>query len=181
MPTEVQKDKKPNKKGFGCLVGLGILLALPFVLVGVSFLCFVIYDTTHPNLILASLPEPIETVCYTDGGFQDYTDYEKRSYTEEALSFLENNAYFQKVNTADISEITAYFKDFSRWINMTDYADKYDFDIDCISETDYFYIEDKCFEKENSDGRLQYEQYKNYNVYFFDTESLTLYFIHNNI
>ena len=53
-----------------------------------------------------------------------------------------------------------------------------DFDINDINEGDYVKIKTKEGQK-IANGK--YETYDNYSVYFFDIETLTLYYIHNNI
>lgn len=46
------------------------------------------------------------------------------------------------------------------------------------NEGDYARIATKEGEKI---GDSKYQKYDNYSIYFFDTETLTLYYIHNNI
>ena len=55
--------------------------------------------------------------------------------------------------------------------------DEYDFNQTCISAGDYVLIKTKEGEPI---GDSYYEKYDNYTLYFFDTESLTLFYIHNN-
>lgn len=49
--------------------------------------------------------------------------------------------------------------------------DGYDFDVSCITEDDYLYICDDP----------GYPELGCYDVYFFDMETLTLYYFHNNL
>ena len=55
---------------------------------------------------------------------------------------------------------------------------EYDFDVTKITEGDFFRIKTKEGE---SIGDSKYQKFDNYTLYFFDTETLTLYYIHNNI
>ncbi|MCI8336578.1 MAG: hypothetical protein HFI72_05410 [Peptococcaceae bacterium] len=162
-----------------CIVGGFVVFFLSlFALMGGYFL---VYDISHPDSVIASLPKPISEAYYCSDGFQDYTIYEKRCYSEEVLSHLENNPCLKKMETSDILEISHYVDDFERWVKHTDYFPAYDFNVECLSETDYFYIVDKCSEPPHPRTGFQYEKYENYDVYIFDTESLILYMLHNNI
>ena len=59
---------------------------------------------------------------------------------------------------------------------MSNYKNiEYDFDVNIISDGDYFIIKTK-----NQDDSW-YDLYDNYSVYFFDFESHILYYIHFNI
>ena len=57
--------------------------------------------------------------------------------------------------------------------------DEYDFDTSVINEGDYVKIVTK--EGQPINGDSTYGKYDNYSIYFFDIETLTLYYIHNNI
>ncbi len=60
----------------------------------------------------------------------------------------------------------------------TDVANAYDFNPDSISEGDYVLIETK---EGKPIGDSFYGKYDNYSVYFFDTDSCVLYYLHSNI
>ena len=155
-----------------CIVGTIIAFFLSlFLLVAAGSS---VYMMLHPDPVISSLPRPISQVSYCSDGFQDYTIYEKRCYSEDVFSCLEENPCLKKVEAADIPEIIGYVDDFEEWVKLTDYVSAYDFDVNCLSETDYFYIDSDSWEDEKW-------KYANYNVYIFDRESLTLYMIHNNI
>ena len=55
---------------------------------------------------------------------------------------------------------------------------EYDFDINLITEGDYVKIKTK---EGKEIGNYKYGKFDDYSVYFFDVETLTLYYIHNNI
>lgn len=113
---------------------------------------------------------------YDKDGVQDYTDYAK--YIYESKDIIENNKDYNKVTTDDINNITEYFNDFRSVMESKDRLKEYDFDVTKITEGDFFRIKTKEGE---SIGDSKYEKFDNYTLYFFDTETLTLYYIHNNI
>lgn len=110
-------------------------------------------------------------------GFQDYTDYCKYYYEESNNLFLESNIY-SGVTEYNLENIRSYFTNFESWMDSSDRSDEYDFDDSCISEGDYIYIKTKEWE---SSGDSKYTKFADYNVYFYDTESATLFYIHSNI
>lgn len=110
-------------------------------------------------------------------GFQDYTDYCKYYYEYSNNLFLENDIY-SVVTNEDIENIRSYFTNFKSWMDTADRADEYDFDDSCISEGDYIYIKTKEGEQI---GNSNYKKFNNYSIYFYDTESATLFYIHSNI
>lgn len=108
-------------------------------------------------------------------GFQDYTDYCKYYYQDK--SAVEKDARYNRVSKADIAAISNYFAHF--WSSAaTNVANAYDFNPDSISEGDYVLIETK---EGKPIGDSFYGKYDNYSVYFFDTDSCVLYYIHSNI
>lgn len=59
-----------------------------------------------------------------------------------------------------------------------DLVNNYHFSRDDIDESDYLYIYDRDGE---AIGDGAYSKYDYYNVYFFDSQTTTLYYFHNNI
>ena len=98
-------------------------------------------------------------------GFQDYTDYCKYWYPD-ATPF-EQDERWHEVSEAELEEIRGYFEDFQKWMETQGRLDKYDFDPACIGMGDYV--------------RFDKRSMANYTVFFFDTESGILYYIHSNI
>ena len=91
----------------------------------------------------------------------------------------EENNLLRKVGKKDHFRVPdRYFEDFSSWMESADRLREFDFDINDINEGDYVKIKTKEGQK-IANGK--YEKYDNYSVYFFDIETLTLYYIHNNI
>lgn len=110
-------------------------------------------------------------------GLQDHTDYCKYYYDASFDLFSENDTY-SMVKEDDIENIRSYFTNFASWMDAADRTEEYDFDDSCISAGDYFYIKTKEGE---AIGNSKYEKFDDYYVYFYDTESATLFYIHSNI
>ncbi len=131
------------------------------------------------NPVIASLPRYESSDCYYGEGFQDYTDYCKYYFSkDDVVEILEKNKYFKQVKVNDIEEVKSYFENFNGGVEYEEFKDNYDFKYECIDTSDYFYIE-------NKDTYEKYENYPDkysaYNVYFFDVQTKTLYYIHSNI
>lgn len=109
---------------------------------------------------------------YTSGGFGDFVDYGEYRFKEKKMKKFESSKYYTLVTDGDIEHIRTYFSDFEGWLHTVDYADEYSFDADAqINAGDYFYIYN---EYDN-------QPYWNYDVYYVDMESCTVYYIHANI
>ena len=113
---------------------------------------------------------------FDENSFQDYTDYCVYLY-DSADSFIANQNY-HKITADEIDNIKSYFENFQSWMEASDRIAQYDFDENCINESDYVRIETKEGE---SIGTGKYGKFDNYTIYFFDCESLTLYYIHSNL
>lgn len=109
-------------------------------------------------------------------GFLDYVDYCKYYYPS-AEAFAASERYAM-VTEGDIEVIRGYFENFAGRMRACSREQEYDFDPACISPGDYFDV--FTMEGEPIDSRA-YRKYDNYDVYFFDVESCTLYYIHSNI
>ena len=120
------------------------------------------------------MPDQAEEHFDTEG-FQDYTDYCKYYYQDK--SAVEKDARYSRVSKADIAAISNYFAHF-RSSAATDVANAYDFNPNSISEGDYVLIETK---EGKPIGDSFYGKYDNYSVYFFDSDSCVLYYLHSNI
>ena len=159
------------------LIVLAVVLIL-FFLIGSSINYF--FSKIFEKPVLASLPKYENSDCYYGEGFQDYTNYCKYYFlkNDTIIEKLKGNKYFKPLTPEDVEEVKSYFEDFKGWVKYEEYNDKYDFKSEYVDTSDYFYIENKD----------NYEKYKNYrdkysayNVYFFDAQTKTLYYIHSNI
>ena len=63
-------------------------------------------------------------------------------------------------------------------MKAADRQSEYDFDDSCISKGDYFCIKTK---EGQEIGTGNYDKFDNYTVYFYDSESSILFYIHTNI
>ena len=154
------------------------------VLLSVSALCICgcsneYYLTSMNDKVLASLGKYESRECFTDGGFQDYTDYAKYKYIDVDL---EGNKFFEPITEENKTELVSYLENFEGWIETIKESDpenevvkEYDFSTQLITKDDYIYIDDR------SATDALYDKFDNYNVYFFDTGTDTLYYFHNNI
>lgn len=150
-----------------------ITLLLGFLMA--QLLCKVLRDP-----VIADLSEYSGSDCYYGEGFQDYTDYCKYYFSEDSnvVETLKESNYFRPATARDVEEVKSYFNNFEGWVKYEEYKDKYDFEADCIDTSDYFYIENKDTCEKYADYP---DKYAAYNVYFFDTQTKTLFFIHSNI
>ena len=110
--------------------------------------------------------------------FQDYTDF--CIYRYDSSSAIEADSKYEKVTEDDIERVAGYFTNFEMWMKEEKRLDEYSFDQSCITAGDLWYVKTKEGQPIGSSGSA-YGKYDNYTVYFFDVESLTLYFIHSNI
>lgn len=93
---------------------------------------------------------------------------------------LQDNPYLEPIADNTRDTLTAYIDNFEEWVAAvrSDYPDNelgrhYDFDRRRIDETDYAYIDP------HNDGKtangMEHGSFNDYDIYFFDTESGTLY------
>lgn len=130
--------------------------------------------------ILSSLGKYEKHMHYSEGEFQDYTDYAKYYYLS---TNIDENVYFTKVQNSDLTKINEYLDDFEEWIENIKEVDSsceivmnYDFNRDIIDEEDYIYINSET--QTWDDGHTSLVKY---DIYFFDIQTLVLYYFHNNI
>lgn len=131
---------------------------------------------TYTDPVIASLPEYQSEVFYTSGGFQDSTDYAKYIYGSVTTQQLVFSEYFCKVNADDVEEILLHIQNFEEWIKVVggELQENYDFDHAILSVGDYFYLRTKA-------GEAIGDGVYDYTIYYFDVDTLTLYYFHNNI
>ena len=130
--------------------------------------------------VLNSLGEYQRSEYYSEGAFQDFTDYAKYYY--DSVNFT-NNEYFSSIEPSDIDVLNEHLDDFESWIETYREGDasreivvNYDFDRSIIDSEDYLYIDSEKHTWDDGSTSLV-----NYDVYFFDTQTNTLYYFHNNI
>ena len=112
--------------------------------------------------------------CYEEDGFREYDDF--AFYVYDSKKNFVNDKNYDKVGK-NIEDVKGYFLTLANRLNDDDRLEDFIFDYDIIDENDYVRI--KTSEGEPI-GDREYGKYDNYDVYFFDVESLTLYYIHSN-
>ena len=152
---------------------VGVLLAFLIWQFLIMFLTGAPFLKNFENSVIASLPEYENSECYYSEGFQDFTNYFKYYFTKDDIEKIKDNNYLKPVTEDSIAELNGYFDNFESWIAFVDYKEKYDFKRDIIDTDDYFYIE--------NDETTEEQKYWDYNIYFFDTQTQVLYFMHSNI
>lgn len=137
--------------------------------------------TTLEDKVLRSLGECRSREFYTEGAFQDYIDYAKYYY--DLVDFTDNES-FSKIGHSDIDVLNEHLDDFESWIETYREGDasreivvNYDFDRSLIDGEDYLHIESKQYDPWDDGNPV----FANYTIYFFDIQTNTLYYFHNNI
>ena len=134
----------------------------------------------YEDKILNSLGEYEKHVYFSEGEFQDFTDYAKYYYVS---TNIDGNTYFTKIQDFDLNKINEHLDDFEGWIETIKDGDSsceivinYDFNRDIIDEEDYIYIYSETQTWDDGHTSLV-----NYDIYFLDIQTLVLYYFHNNI
>ncbi len=118
---------------------------------------------------------------YTDEGGTQNQAFSKYFYDESFDDKFAKKDDYTKVDSKNKEEITGYFTDFNDWAPISSFGDKYDFKTDMITDGDYYYIEESTTNNENIGQRKERTIYRLYSIYYYDTESHTLYYVHNDI
>ena len=131
--------------------------------------------------VIASLGRAMSVQRYSVSGFGDSTDY--GIYTFPGAK-PEDSEYFKPVTAESKNELLGYIDEFEQVIDSLRDGDEgadlvnYHFSRADIDESDYLYIYDRDGE---AIGDGVYSKYDSYNVYFFDSQTTTLYYFHSNI
>lgn len=144
-------------------------------------------STLPEDKVIASLPAYKTRQFYTSGGFQDYTDYGIYTFDQISEEDISYNDYFWLISDNNWEFVVSLMDDYESWVQLTkknepdsQLAKNYNFDRSCMNRGDYICIMGKDESRLNDTVDIT-EIYWNYNIYFFDVESMTLYFFHNNI
>lgn len=154
-----------------------LLAALLAVLVVLSSCAGTKYDA-----VALSLGRYENVEYYTDGGFQDHTDYAKYTYSSPTLA---DNKYLVRLDQRRIERLNGYLDDFKKWVDLiregnpkSELAENYDFDRSVIDDGDYYYIGGGYGETLSD---IDYNDQSRYDIYYFDIQTNTLYYFHNNV
>lgn len=149
-----------------------LILSVALVLLVSAAACGI---ESRQDKVLSSLGHYEFRHVYTSGGFQDYTDFAK--YTFSGVD-LEDNPYFASVSEEDRDTLLLFIDDFEGWIETIRRRDpdnevvvNYAFDRSIIDTEDCFYI----YEDED------YPEFGCYDVWFLDVQTNVLYYFHSNI
>lgn len=160
---------KMSKKAITTIV----LISVIGTAVTVSYTVLLFKHFDYMNTVLAygeafaSLGKYEDQQGFADVCIQDGVAYYKFYYNEDVLPRLEHSSYFSKIEPADKDRINIFVINYNDFLEFTDFKDEFDFDLDKFNSDDYFYIDNDGFDS--------------YDVWCFDTESLTLYYFHSNI
>ncbi len=113
--------------------------------------------------------------CYENefGEFQDFTYYDEYYYGN-SIPFSSNKE-FSVVSEQDVDKLCQYVDNHKQLFSDDYFADvKYSLNTDIIKKGDYFKLIDKG---------MHYNDFifDNYDLYYFDNNTMILYYIHNNI
>lgn len=129
-----------------------------------------------PDPILSSLGEYSHKEYYSEDAVQDLTIYAKYHFTSPQLT---DNVYFEKIPAESIANIKRCIVDFEELLAEPDpnskVAPHYDFDQSIIDTDDYYYLHMEEATRNDCTFLVRYD------IYFFDTQTNTLYYIHDNI
>lgn len=125
-------------------------------------------------------------------GWLDSPDYAKYKYNSDGEKLFKKNSDFLKVKKDDIKVLGEFYDNFKNWMSMEDRENEFDMKKLCITEGDYYRIENWWYGNTDTDSGsyrlVKTEDSKAvecslsyyYNLYYYDTENSTLYFLHND-
>lgn len=140
-----------------------------------ALICFASGCGLFRDPVVASLGNYRTKELYTEGVFQDYTDYGKYTFDE---AHPEDSGYFEPLTEDQMQTFCRYLDDFEGLIGSLRETDPscelvshYDFDRNVLSPDDYWYLHTDPDDPE----------YGRYTMYLFDTEKRIMYYFHNNV
>lgn len=133
-----------------------------------------------PKQVLAGYSD---SKSYSDGDDDSSTkqEFSKYIYDSSFDSKFENDNNYTKVTSKNKSEIKEYFDNFQIWGGSSSFSDNYDFKTDMITDGDYYCIADKDVFTDIAGQRKALKVFKEYSIYYYDTETHVLYYIHNDM
>ena len=123
-------------------------------------------------------------------GNESYSDGDETSTQQDFSIYIYDKSYdskfskdenYIKVTSKNKEDITGYFQDFDTWGTTSSFSDNYNFKTDMITDGDYYCIADEKVNISSVGQRKAVKIYHEYSVYYYDTESHTLYYIHNDL
>ena len=118
---------------------------------------------------------------YNDDGTNGQQSFTKYIYDTDVKNDYQKDKNYIQVNSDNKDEIAGYLHHFDEWVKISSFKDKYDFTSDMITAEDFYYITENVVSDDNIGQRKERRVYKMYSIYYYDTESNTLYYIFNDI
>lgn len=103
-------------------------------------------------------------------GFMDFTDYCRYTYKRD----VKLNKHFNKVSGLDIHFLRTLIESFP--YDFLDEPDNYDFPAEKVSVGDSYFVKDNDYTPNADDGYIM----DNTTFYFYDAETRTMYYFHND-
>jgi len=156
-----EKSNKKSKKKF-------LILAV--------FIILILIRICIPPAIFYGMPIGYieKEEYYDETGFTEFMDYAK--YVYPFKSIISYNKKYEILKENNIDKVRDYFSDFSFSLS-NELEGVYDFDEDIITEGDYVRVQNA--EQFNYPSG-SFGNYTNLTIFYFDVETLTLYYIHKN-
>ena len=108
---------------------------------------------------------------FDEDAWRDHTHYCEYYYKKENISLFEKSQYYTQVTHQDIQRLKGFVGNFKEWIALKDgYKNWYHFNEKQISINDYFHLEVKAPDE-------VYGEYHCYDIYYFDVNECTLYYM----
>ncbi|MDO5291587.1 MAG: hypothetical protein Q4F05_02430 [bacterium] len=148
-----------------------IVIFLLCIVAGAVYVAADVFNFGAPQHVLRGYSSCEE--YFDPHGMQDYTDYCKYYYNSNKDENFAKK--YREVSEQDIDRLCEYFENFEQWMKTAERSFEYDFNTYQINVGDYYYIETKEGQQPG------YGTYDHYSIYFYDIETHTLYYAHNNI
>lgn len=171
---------------------LAIIIAIIVRIVPLAALAVVfisIDDEPTEDPVIMTMPDYVDGHEWIHGFWQDFTSYGEYRFNDEINQYFysEENIYFKPVDSDIKCQINDLLDDYEEWVKMTENPDiitgddiskVYNFKRTQIDDSDWYYCDVDGFE--NLDVE-EYYMYASYDFYYYDSQSRTLYYMHNNI
>lgn len=124
-----------------------------------------------------------DSKTFSDGSEADSSvqEFSKYIYDESYDKKFAGNDDYTKVDSKNIDEISGFVENFDSWAELSSFSDDYDFSKESVTEGDYYVIADSTTSDDNVGQRKERRVYRAYSIYYYDTETHTLYYIHCDI
>lgn len=154
-----------------------VLIVISVILLGV--IIYLLYTTDINNNyyyddVILSLPNHKYYDCYiSDVENKEKNDYCQYYYEKDIKSSL--GSKFILVDKDNIDEVKSHYSDFIATLKERKVINTLKLRESHINEGDYFYLINRKFVNKEETKDFEY-----YNLYYYDSEYMVLYFIHNN-